>query len=1024
MIARRIRIEAVFLAILLAVSSVSALGQFGYRYNPFTGKQDIIIQYNTSDFLSSNTTFFDSTGGWTNTSTSTSTDLNVNVTTGNLTIPTGYLGVGTSVPSALVTIRTSTSNDPLSILADGNVNNGVVTIQRSDVNNGNYAPRLVFKRSSGSVGTPAAVSPNDQIIGVIDAYGHEGVGWRQAADIEFRVNGSVSAYNVPGKILFKTTNDTNVDAVERMRIESDGSVHISGTESATNQLVIHSGTIQDDYAMEFIGNDGKNVLGLGKLAGNQSPELLVVNPAGDLIQGEFVKFRGYLSSVVALEQTENASLNSGMDSPALRFKGNYNNGGTIYDLQQDIIFSPVGQAAYKFKIGSYGGNYALTIFRNENRVPRVGINQESPQAQLHVNPNFAGQKGLIVQAYTDQTANLQEWQNGSGSALAYVTASGYQYAPVFRSIGNSYSLDGSGLQGVSSFPILWSSSSSNYASAPDTGLMRESAGIVSVTNGSTGMGSLNASQIYVNGTVVCTASNGLCGSASSGSGWTNDSLTTSTDLNVNVIGDIYASTNTTAVYPYQLIANSSGVGYASRYGNSGYLRVLGINPGSNIDFGEFRLGAYDAIIRTNLNNVMRFTSAIEYYYDTTSSEYTGGIPADNTRRWAIGQEQQYFSPGKTYANAIGLVSGDGSSTASDSFMGSTSNGQAVIGIPTGTSTLWEPAIVVDYDVKNVGIGSHLTPYTKLDVQGDFLVADRSNLGTELLTEADFSGNSSWNITVTLGNIEISDGTLQIGYNPVENTQGVISQEVTVEGDAYYLVSLTGKLGYGSLALSLGDETNPNTFTYAETTETFTPQIRYAVFHPESSGIVNLSIILNGSLFGHTMNFTDISLKKITGGNADIAGNLTVHGNITGNILYADMNAYNDAGFTVPQTTQNVYENVTNMSASHMNGFTFADNTTLIPGKTGDYKIDYSLSFNGLTGKTHGIGIGINGIIDHECYSRRKLGADDVGNVAGTCIKSLSQGDEITLMIDPEDAATNDVTVISASVAIFRVGGMT
>lgn len=42
----------------------------------------------------------DSTGGWTNTSTLTSTDLNVNLTTGNLTVPNGRVGIGTTSPSS------------------------------------------------------------------------------------------------------------------------------------------------------------------------------------------------------------------------------------------------------------------------------------------------------------------------------------------------------------------------------------------------------------------------------------------------------------------------------------------------------------------------------------------------------------------------------------------------------------------------------------------------------------------------------------------------------------------------------------------------------------------------------------------------------------------------------------------------------------------------------------------------------------------------------------------------------------
>ena len=60
-------------------------------------------------------------------------------------------------------------------------------------------------------------------------------------------------------------------------------------------------------------------------------------------------------------------------------------------------------------------------------------------------PASASLKPLIVQGYASQTANLQEWQNSSATALAYVDASGNSY---FNSVNvaaypsNGYSLNG------------------------------------------------------------------------------------------------------------------------------------------------------------------------------------------------------------------------------------------------------------------------------------------------------------------------------------------------------------------------------------------------------------------------------------------------------------------------------------------------------------------------------------------------------------------------------------------------------
>ena len=41
-----------------------------------------------------------------------------------------------------------------------------------------------------------------------------------------------------------------------------------------------------------------------------------------------------------------------------------------------------------------------------------------------ITASSAASKGLIVKGYASQTANLQEWQNSSGTVLAYINASG------------------------------------------------------------------------------------------------------------------------------------------------------------------------------------------------------------------------------------------------------------------------------------------------------------------------------------------------------------------------------------------------------------------------------------------------------------------------------------------------------------------------------------------------------------------------------------------------------------------------
>ncbi len=55
---------------------------------------------------------------------------------------------------------------------------------------------------------------------------------------------------------------------------------------------------------------------------------------------------------------------------------------------------------------------------------KIGINTTSPTGYIHVVSSSSSVVGLIVESAASQTANLQEWQNSSGTVLAKVTAAG------------------------------------------------------------------------------------------------------------------------------------------------------------------------------------------------------------------------------------------------------------------------------------------------------------------------------------------------------------------------------------------------------------------------------------------------------------------------------------------------------------------------------------------------------------------------------------------------------------------------
>jgi len=84
---------------------------------------------------------------------------------------------------------------------------------------------LVFMRRSDSdtLGTHSIVADTD-VLGVIAAAGSDGTAFRTAAYIQFLVDGTPGASDMPGKIVFATTPDGTATAVARMSILPAGPV--------------------------------------------------------------------------------------------------------------------------------------------------------------------------------------------------------------------------------------------------------------------------------------------------------------------------------------------------------------------------------------------------------------------------------------------------------------------------------------------------------------------------------------------------------------------------------------------------------------------------------------------------------------------------------------------------------------------------------------------------------------------------------------------------------------------------------
>jgi len=150
-------------------------------------------------------------------------------------IRNGRLGIGTTGPTSIFDAQSSNS--------DG-------TFRTGDNTN---STQLILDRGRGSIGGESAVSIND-VLGSLLFRGYDGTDYNtQGAAIAVQVDGTPGSNDMPGRIVFSTTEDDASTVTERMRISNNGNVGI-GT----------SGTPQEK--LEVVGTISGSLLKLGNLA--------------------------------------------------------------------------------------------------------------------------------------------------------------------------------------------------------------------------------------------------------------------------------------------------------------------------------------------------------------------------------------------------------------------------------------------------------------------------------------------------------------------------------------------------------------------------------------------------------------------------------------------------------------------------------------------------------------------------------------------------------------------------------------